>query len=271
MQNTFQYNFQHLAPGLDDILVAELSEAGFSGFENTADGLLAFAGEEELDEAALTEILERYRLQPEKTTIAAQNWNAVWESNFDPVQVDDFCIVRAHFHPPVTGMAHDIVITPKMSFGTGHHATTYMMMAAMRAIDVNGKTVCDFGTGTGVLAILAEKLGASNILAIDNDDWSIENAAENIANNGCRHIRLQKAFAMDAGSYDVVLANINLHVLLANMIALRESVVPGGLLLLSGILQENIGVMEEALAGHGFEKPAVFQKEKWVCMCTKRV
>ena len=122
--------------------------------------------------------------------IPDQNWNQVWENNYEPVQVGNFAGIRAQFHQPLAGVKFELLITPKMSFGTGHHATTYMMLDWMREFDFTGKTVLDMGTGTGVLAIMAEKLGASRIIAIDIDDWSIENAKENIEVNGCRRIQL---------------------------------------------------------------------------------
>ncbi len=133
----------------------------------------------------LNDLTSSLQLSFSKTIIEETNWNQVWESNFDPVIVDDFVAVRAHFHEPIKNVQHEIVITPKMSFGTGHHATTYMMMQQMRELDFAGKNVFDFGTGTGVLAILAEKLGAQKVIAIDNDDWSIENADENVKRNNC--------------------------------------------------------------------------------------
>jgi ribosomal protein L11 methyltransferase len=266
MSNTLQYTFEQLPAGLEDILVAELTEAGFAGFESIENGMHAFVPEADLNKELFAGILNRYQLQPAEQVIPEQNWNAAWESSFDPVQVDDFCVIRAHFHQPVAGVRYDIVITPKMSFGTGHHATTYMMIDAMRGIDFTGKTVCDFGTGTGILAILAQKLGAAHITALDNDDWSIENAAENVANNHGAAIELKKAFVLTGGGYQVVLANINLHVLLDNMKAFETAMVPGGVLLLSGILEENRPVMTENLAQHGFAVETVLQKTKWLCI-----
>ena len=160
-----------------------------------------------------------------------------------------FCAVRASFHEPVPGVEHEIIITPKMSFGTGHHATTYIMIQFLQQLDIKGKRVLDFGTGTGILAILAERLGATGVTAIDNDDWSIENAAENIAVNKCTGIKLSKAGDLkELGHFDVILANINRHVLLANMLDLKQHLALGGVLILSGLLPDDAPVIEAKAA-----------------------
>ncbi|MEI9809072.1 MAG: 50S ribosomal protein L11 methyltransferase [Bacteroidota bacterium] len=185
----------------------------------------------------MDEIALQQKVSFNKTIIEETNWNQLWESNFDPVIVDDFVAVRADFHAPVKGVEHEIIVTPKMSFGTGHHATTYMMIQQMRQIDFTGKTVLDFGTGTGVLAILAEKLGAQKITALDHDDWSIDNAGENISRNNCKLIRLKKADTANVdNSCDIILANINKNVILDNFPVLVKQLAPGGILLLSGLL-----------------------------------
>ncbi|MBK6935571.1 MAG: 50S ribosomal protein L11 methyltransferase [Chitinophagaceae bacterium] len=185
MNNYIQITFTNLQPEQADMLIAQLSEAGFDGFEEGENLLKAFIPENDYNKFLLKELTYKYRLQYAEQVIPEQNWNALWESNFQPVVVDDFVGVRACFHEPISSVEYEIGITPKMSFGTGHHATTYMMMQQMRNIPFLGKSVFDFGTGTGVLAILAEKLGAASVFAIDNDDWSIENARENCQFNNC--------------------------------------------------------------------------------------
>jgi ribosomal protein L11 methyltransferase len=240
MNEYIQIEFTGITPEQSSILVAQLSEISFEGFEETATNLKAFIPTNNYDEGALKKISTQYKVSFSKTTIEETNWNEVWESNFEPVIIDDFVAIRADFHQPIMGVAHDIIVTPKMSFGTGHHATTYMMIAQMRQIDFTGKTVFDFGTGTGVLAILAEKLGAKRIIAIDNDDWSIENAAENIHRNNCNRIYLKKTdLAAGNDSFDIILANINKNVILANFSSLANQLSAGGVLLLSGLLQED--------------------------------
>jgi ribosomal protein L11 methyltransferase len=163
-----------------DILIAMLSDLQYEGFEEEENILKAFIPKSLFNEERLKEIEEEFQLKYSVTELPDTNWNKVWESNFQPVIVENFCVVRAGFHEPIKDVEHEIIITPKMSFGTGHHATTYMMLQQMKDIDFKGKHVMDFGTGTGVLAILANKLGAASVIAIDSDSWSIENAAENL-------------------------------------------------------------------------------------------
>jgi ribosomal protein L11 methyltransferase len=232
-----------------DMLVAELVDLGFDGFnEEEIDGqgscktyILSADYNALKIEDQLNKLFNKHGLTYSKSIIKEQNWNAVWESNFDPVRVGDFVGVRAHFHPvfnpPVT---HEIKITPKMSFGTGHHATTFTVMQLMQEIDFNSKTVYDFGTGTGILAILAEKLGASNVLAVDNDDWCIENAEENIHKNKSKVIKIEKVeSAFQKQQFDIILANVNRHIIEANLDALTQIGKSGGVLVLSGLLAED--------------------------------
>ena len=162
--------FTELQPEQREILIAQLADAGYEGFEERDNSLDAFINTKGFDAHILNEISFKYQTPYTKEKIAETNWNQIWESNFEPVVVDDFVAVRAGFHKPITTTKFEIIITPKMSFGTGHHATTYMMIWLMKDIDITGKSVLDFGTGTGILAILAERSGAKNILAIDNDD-----------------------------------------------------------------------------------------------------
>ena len=240
MSRYIQIEFQNISQQQSDILIAHLNEIGFEGFEEEQSKLKAFITSTAFDENLLKYISSPLQLDFSKTIIEETNWNQVWESNFDPVIVDDFVAVRAGFHEPVKEAKLEIIITPKMSFGTGHHATTFMMMRQMREIDFADKTVFDFGTGTGVLAILAEKLGAKTVLAIDNDSWSIDNAAENIKRNDCTRIELKLAdTAATNENFDIILANINKNVILDNFELLAEQLLPGGILLLSGLLTED--------------------------------
>jgi len=240
MSQYIQIEFVDINSEQSSILVAQLSDISFEGFEEGETSLKAFIPEKDYNKSALEEIAGHHHVLFNKTIIGETNWNQLWESNFDPVIVDDFVAVRADFHEPVKEVEHEIIVTPKMSFGTGHHATTYMMIEQMRQIDFTGKTVLDFGTGTGILAILAEKLGAGKVIAIDNDDWSIENARENISRNNCHSIRLEKRDDANVdNSFDIILANINKHVILDNFSALVNQLVQGGILLLSGLLPED--------------------------------
>ena len=247
MNDYIKISFNGVTQEQKDLLVALLSEMGFEGFEEGQTYLICYSSKENFNEEALTEQTELFSLRFEKEIVEKQNWNEIWEKNFQPVLVDDFCAIRASFHPEEKNTLFNIEITPKMSFGTGHHATTYMMIKWMKEIDHKGKSVLDFGTGTGVLAILAEKLGASKIDAIDNDDWSIENANENILCNECSRIELQKADSLDfTGQFDIILANINKNVLLANMERLQQHLAKEGVLVISGLLEGDRSAIETA-------------------------
>lgn len=251
----------------NEILIVLLSENGYEGFEEGDNSLTAFIPERDFSEEVLNDTLQPFHLSFSKEIIAEKNWDEEWEKNFEPVLVDDFCAVRASFHQPITNVKHEIIITPKMSFGTGHHATTYMMMKSMQAIDFTNKSVLDFGTGTGVLAILAEKLGATNIYAIDNDEWSINNGRENIENNHCTHIRIEQKDNLDEiGEYDIILANINRNVLLDNMSAIATSVKQNGIVLMSGFYEEDIPVLMDTAAQFNLQFQHKMERNKWCCV-----
>jgi ribosomal protein L11 methyltransferase len=267
MVKYIQIGFQNISTTQSEVLIAQLNEIGFDGFEETENELNAFIKSADFNETAVKEIANNLGCIFTQSIIEETNWNAVWESNFSPVIVDDFVGIRAYFHEPIAGVENEIIITPKMSFGTGHHATTHLMMQQMREIDFADKTVFDFGTGTGVLAILAEKLGAAKVLAIDNDDWSIENAAENISRNNCSRIQLQKAeSAAGEGVYDIILANINKNVILDNMASLANQLQKGSILLLSGLLADDEADIKEAASAHQLQFQKTVIRNGWICM-----
>ena len=251
----------------EEIIIAILSNAGFEGFEQNEEEITCFIKSEDFDETILKEITASYHLAYSLSEIQQQNWNAQWESSFDPVIVDDFAAVRAGFHQPVTGVKHEIIITPKMSFGTGHHATTYLMMQQMSYLNFNSKSVFDFGTGTGVLAILAEKMGAIKVDAIDIDEWSVENTRENIVANYCHTISIENAEKISQQShYDIVLANINLNVLLANMQDIAAICNPGAVVLFSGILKADELTLKESAIINGLIFSTVTERNGWLCI-----
>ncbi|MET6995812.1 50S ribosomal protein L11 methyltransferase [Chitinophaga defluvii] len=256
-------------PELTDMLVAQLSEAGFEGFEEQTTALVAYIPEQDFNEAALLEILQQHEVSFTRETIAKTNWNAVWESNFQPVQVGDFCGIRADFHPPFTpAPTYEIVITPKMSFGTGHHATTFCMIQLMQALDFKDKQVFDFGTGTGILAILAEKLGAAQVDAIDIDEWAVTNTEENITANQGKLVKVWQADSLEAvkDTYNIVLANINRNILLAFMGDMRRLLLPGGILLLSGIMPADEAAILASAQAQGFDLQTKLDKDNWLAM-----
>ena len=220
-----------------EILISELSELEAIGFEQTDTHLLAYFKENDFKNYEVNKLVKEFTFNI--TPIPGKNWNAVWESNFETVIVDNFCAIRADFHQPVKDIQHEINITPKMSFGTGHHATTYMMIEQMRHIDFAKKRVFDFGTGTGILAILAQKLGAASVTAIDIDEWSIKNAEENFLKNDVHSIMLYQSSILPGDSFDIILANINRNVLSGYASSLGKILSVSGVLLVSGILKED--------------------------------
>lgn len=217
-----------------EILISLLSDLDAEGFEQTDKNLVAYFNENTFKKDEVDQILNGCSFNIK--TIEEQNWNEVWENNFQPVVVNGFCAIRAEFHEPVKGVEHEIIITPKTSFGTGHHATTHMMIEQMQGIDFKNKTVLDFGTGTGILAILAERLGARAVSAIDADNWSIENAKENNAANGCSKISVEQSAKIPEQKFDIILANINRNVILEYLPLLKNTLNEKGYLLLSGFI-----------------------------------
>ncbi len=186
--------------------------------------------------------------------------------------VDDFVAVRAHFHQPIATVQHEIVITPKMSFGTGHHATTWQMMKLMQGIDFSKQTVFDFGCGTGVLAILAEKLGATSILAVDYDDWCIENSIENVEENQCKRITVEKGDAPPADkTFSIILANINRHILLGNMQAMASALTEKGYLLMSGFYAEENQLLIDAATNNALQLIKASERHTWSSLLFQKI
>jgi ribosomal protein L11 methyltransferase len=253
--------------GLREELIAQLAAIKFDGFEEKEKELSAFTAASTFERAELDQLLGSFNLGYTLKVIPDQNWNAVWESNFSPVIVGDFCGIRADFHHPISGIEHEIIITPKMSFGTGHHATTYLMISEMRKIDFKKKKVADFGTGTGILAILSEKLGSDYVWAIDIDDWSIQNAAENVDRNHCKNIFLQKKNGFETDeTFDIMLANINKHVILENLNKMFHSCKSLTYLLVSGLLKDDEAEVVSAFERVGFKHFSTNEKDKWICL-----
>ena len=248
-----------------EILIAILSEEKFDSFEEHEDELNAFITEEDFNEQILKETLLPFNLSFSSEKMIQQNWNAIWETSFQPVTVADFVAVRADFHEPIKEVKHEIIITPKMSFGTGHHATTHLMLTAMQNIDFSNKTVIDFGTGTGILAIMAEKLGAASIQAIDIDEWSIENTKENLERNGCKKTDVMQADNLNSLSKaDIILANINRHILLEHMFSIKDHLNENGCVLLSGLLTDDEEIISDSIKNSGLKKLGVSDEGNWI-------
>ncbi|NRB63511.1 MAG: 50S ribosomal protein L11 methyltransferase [Saprospiraceae bacterium] len=241
-----------------DWLLAELSEMGFESFQEEDDQLIVFHPQADWDQGMLAisfrDLAEQQNLSWSVATIGAQNWNALWESNFSPIRVGDFCGIRADFHPPQTNIQYEIVINPEMAFGTGHHATTHMMIELMSGIVFTQKKVLDYGTGTGVLALLASFLGSVIIDAVDIEKAAFENTQKNAQRNQVDNIRVIHGTlesVVDAG-YQIILANINRNVILDTLPALRNKIEANGILLVSGILQQDQEQVEQAAIQAGF-------------------
>jgi ribosomal protein L11 methyltransferase len=277
MNRHIQISIETKDAGESDIFVAKLSHAGFEGFEEEPKKLHAFIPETLYDAAVVEKIVADVKGLADPfhrffkiEYIEPQNWNAEWEKDFEPVVIDDFCAIRAHFHEAIPQIEFDLVITPKMSFGTGHHATTYMMIAAMKNQDFRNLSVLDFGTGTGVLAILACKLGAADVLAIDSDEWSIENALENTAVNTCPGIRVEMRDSLaGTGQFDVILANINLRVILENMGFLRQHLNKSGVFIGSGVLESDEEKIRLKAVSAGFAMERLMIKDNWMSFSLK--
>jgi len=249
-----------------EILIANLSEIKFYAFVQEENSLFAYIKEEDFNEEILKNILDVDQIY-KKTMIKDENWNQQWESELQPVIVNDFAAIRASFHEPIQNVKYELIITPKMSFGTGHHDTTFLMVELMESIDFTGKSVIDFGTGTGVLAILAEKLGASKIIAIDYDEWSINNALENLEANNCKNISVKKRDHLTGLlPVDIIIANINLNVLTEAAQSISSLLETGSLFLASGFLSKDEKTMENIFAEKHFVKKSVLQKGDWLAI-----
>lgn len=254
-----------------EILIAQMTEYGYEGFVQTADTLQAYIDEDGFNGEELIELTAGKPFTTQ--TIAKQNWNAVWEENFQPVIIEGLCTIRADFHNITVDTPYEIIITPKMSFGTGHHATTQLVMQMMNEVDMSGKTVFDFGTGTGVLAIMAEKLGATSILGIDNDEWSVENALENVARNNCAHITIEQnnTDTLPEVNADVILANINRHILLQYMPQLYAHTKKNGTVLMSGLLTTDKDIIVEAAKKEGLQLADYKELNNWIALSFVKV
>ncbi len=265
----FDFQVTPLQPGTE-ILIAELGYAGFESFVETEKGVLAYIQEDEWVDGLLSEIQilnsDEFQIDYSQKSIAQVNWNEEWEKNFEPIVVDDTCAVRAPFHPKYN-VPYEIVIEPKMSFGTGHHETTFMMLQFILENSFEGKKVLDMGCGTAVLAILAKLKGASDVDAIDIDDWCVENSLENMNRNGCGSI---KVFLGDASvlpkvpTYNTIIANINRNILLEDMHLYVACLIKGGSLFLSGFYKEDLTVIKECCNNLDLQYVEHKEKNNWV-------
>lgn len=254
-------------PGTE-ILVARLAEMGFEGFEETETGILAYIPSEAYDEAGVRSIdviqAMDFKVSFVVREVEDQNWNSLWESSYAPVTLAGGIHIRASFHPERQDMAHQIIIDPKMSFGTAHHETTALMMEQMLQEDCSGKTVLDMGCGTAVLAILAERLGADRVVAIDIDANAVENARENIVKNNCGKVDvLQGGAESVSGIFGLILANINKNILVRDLPVFAGHLEQDGVLLMSGFYRDDLQDIEKAGRDHGLRLDTSGSRNNW--------
>ena len=251
-----------------EILIAQLGELGFESFVENPNELLAYIPTEDLSEESVFSLLKSSPNIADFSLnhIEEQNWNAVWESSYEPVRFDDFCNIRAPFHEPVPDVKFDLIIEPKMSFGTAHHETTALMIEWLKTEPVKGKRVLDMGCGTGVLAILAKKLGAEFVEAIDNDTWAFENTKENIIRNDTSEIAVELGDAerLRGKHFDVVIANINRNILIRDMAMYVQTMSRDAVILLSGFYKSDLKAVEKACVSNGLNYVSHIEKNHWV-------
>ncbi|TLF45629.1 50S ribosomal protein L11 methyltransferase [Maribacter aurantiacus] len=272
MNDTIYMEYKFLVAPLQpasDILIAELGEVGFESFVEEETGVLAYIQKEEWSENILDGLYilnnGNFDISFTYKEIAQENWNVTWERNFQPILVDDRCMVRAPFHDALN-VEYDIIIEPKMSFGTGHHETTHMMLQHILTLELDDKTVLDMGCGTGVLAILASKRGAKELDAIDIDNWCYLNSKENVERNGIGNISVFEGDAALLGErkYDVIIANINRNILLEDIPTYVRCLKKEGVLLVSGFYLEDLLLITEKCHEVGLRFEKNLEKNNWV-------
>ena len=266
----YNFTFSPKEP-ISEILIAELGNVGFESFVETENGVTAYIQKTDWNAEILADVFvlnsDEFSIEYNLNEVPQTNWNAEWEKNFEPIQVDDLVSIRAPFHEN-PNLKYDIVIEPKMSFGTGHHETTHMMVQHLLQLDLENKKVLDMGCGTGILAIFAEMKGAKPLDAIDIDNWCYENSVENVTRNNCENISVYEgdaALLVDK-KYDVIIANINRNILLMDMKVYTNCLQEGGILLLSGFYEQDIPVIDAEVIKYGLKLEKFIQRNNWVAL-----
>ena len=255
-----------------DVLIATLSELAFESFVETEAGFNAYIKEEEYSEdelkLALGDFEDIFTIDFKTKTIPQQNWNKEWESSFQPIEVEGKCYIRAPFHEKKAGFLLDVIIEPKMSFGTGHHDTTQLMIKYLMLLNVKNESLLDMGCGTGVLAIVASMLGSNPIEAVDVDDWSYENTVENLAKNNINNVLVHKGDAqiLEEKIFHTILANINKNVLLADISKYKKVLKKGGNLVLSGFFETDIAELKAKAENLGLKYESSKISNQWAAL-----
>lgn len=254
--------------GIIDIVTAFLSNINFESFYEKESKLYAYINEKDFDSSLTKEILENYNLKFEKKIVAQQNWNKEWEQNFQPIIIDNILTIKSSYHDININTTHCITIDPKMSFGTGHHATTYLMCKLIAENNFNGKKVLDFGCGTGVLAIYASILGAAEVVAVDIDEWAFNNSIENKTINKVENIKVIQGDIANVPNqiYDIIFANINLNVLKKDIPLLNKLMKPNSIILLSGFLENEYKQIEAIAKTCNFSLINLLVKDEWTAL-----
>ena len=269
------YKLEPLLPARE-ILYAELGDRGFEAFEDTQDGVRAYIKKEQFSKSLLKDLsinrIQGQKIEFDIITIANQNWNAVWESNFNPIVINSNCIIRAPFHPAPT-LEYDIIISPQMSFGTGHHETTFLMSKELFSLDLKSVDLLDMGSGTGVLGILAEKLGAKYVKAIDIEEGAFLNTIDNCKLNNTKNIIVEKGDSklLADSLFDVILANINKNILLQDISVYSNCLKLGGKLLLSGFFTTDIDELRKAASNNGLKFVKTNEKNNWAMIMLEKL
>lgn len=271
LEITIEMPFLH--DELEDILIARLSEIGFEGFWTDELFLKAYVDEDLFNKEKFESIVFQYlsNTQYSINLLTDKNWNEQWEASYEPVFIGNCCVIKAPFHHIEEKYLIEIVISPKMAFGTGHHQTTKLMLERLFELDLHSKTIIDAGCGSGVLAIAAEKLGSESIIAYDIDPWSVENTKENIALNNCQKILTKKGTLSELNlpSVDIILANINRNVLLTEMKHYKNHLLQDGLLIVSGFIEPDVSIVSEKAKAEGLNLQNVYNQDDWYCLVFK--
>ena len=275
----FRYESTIEVDTINDILASELGDIGFESFMSDENGLIAYIGANRYDSSTLDNCLENFPIpgiifRHTRKFIKDRDWNEEWEKNyFKPIHIENECLIRASFHSAEEGYKYTIVIDPKMAFGTGNHATTYLMICEMLKLNLSCKEILDMGCGTAVLAILAAMKEASRVVAIDIDEWAYSNALENCRLNNTENIEVVLGGAEQInrfGTFDYIFANINRNILLSDIHKYVPALKPGGILFMSGFYKEDIPVIEEEGSKNGLSRISFSERDNWVAVLVRK-